>query len=309
VQQGQSGDAPTQPPTWACDEFLQVLGTALDFRDNETAGHSQRVARYSLEIAGAVGCSTEEMKRLEQAAYLHDIGKIAVPDAVLQKKGRLTPEETEVMRTHAWIGYNLLSRLSFLASVAAIVLAHHERYDGNGYPRGVKGNEIPLGARIFAVADTLDAITSDRPYRRALPFSAARDEIIRESGRQFDPGVVEAFLSIPEEAIRGVVLSEKRRSVRLPLRTEVTCEVEGRQRSLASVNLSEGGLLLDSAKGLRVGQELELEFSLPEAAAPLRLRAKAVRRDLPDRIAVAFAGLPSPHLQAIRGYIAARVEA
>jgi putative nucleotidyltransferase with HDIG domain len=308
VQSGQAGDAATQSPMWECDELLQVLGMALDFRDNETGGHSRRVTRYCLEIAAATGCQTGEMNQIARGAYLHDIGKIAIPDAILQKKGRLTPEETEVMRTHAWIGYNLISRLSFLAPVAAIVVAHHERYDGNGYPRGAKGDEIPLGARIFAVADTLDAITTDRPYRQARPFSVARDEIIRESGHQFDPSVVEAFLSIPEDTIRGVVLREKRRSVRLPLRTDVTCKVDGQQHKLASANISEGGMLLENANGLRVGQEIELEFGLPQATSLLNLRGRAVRRDLPDRIAVAFAS-PSPvHMQAIKSYIAGRVE-
>jgi putative nucleotidyltransferase with HDIG domain len=308
VQSGQAGDAATQSPMWECDELLQVLGMALDFRDNETGGHSQRVTRYCLEIAAATGCQAGEMNQIARAAYLHDIGKIAIPDAILQKKGRLTPEETEVMRTHAWIGYNLISRLSFLAPVAAIVVAHHERYDGHGYPRGAKGDEIPLGARIFAVADTLDAITTDRPYRQARPFSVARDEIIRESGHQFDPSVVEAFLSIPQDTIRGVVLREKRRSVRLPLRTDVTCKVGGQQHKLASANISEGGMLLENANGLRVGQEMELEFGLPQATSLLNLRGRAVRRDLPDRIAVAFAGPPPVHLEAIKSYIAGRVE-
>jgi HD-GYP domain-containing protein (c-di-GMP phosphodiesterase class II) len=304
----QAGEAATQSPMLECDELLQVLGMALDFRDNETGGHSQRVTRYCLEIAAATGCQAEEMNQIARAAYLHDIGKIAIPDAILQKKGRLTREETEVMRTHAWIGYNLISRLSFLAPVAAVVLAHHERYDGKGYPRGTKGGEIPLGARIFAVADTLDAMTTDRPYRKARPFSVARDEIIRESGHQFDPSVVEAFLSIPEDTIRGVVLREKRRSVRLPLRTEVTCKANGQQHRLASANISEGGMLLEKANGLRVGQEMELEFGLPPAATLLSLRGRAVRRDLPDRIAVAFAS-PSPvHLQVIKSYIAGRVQ-
>jgi HD-GYP domain-containing protein (c-di-GMP phosphodiesterase class II) len=304
----QAGEAATQSPMLEWDELLQVLGMALDFRDNETGGHSQRVTRYCLEIAAAAGCQAEEMNQIARAAYLHDIGKIAIPDAILRKKGRLTHEETEVMRTHAWIGYNLISRLSFLAPVAAVVLTHHERYDGKGYPRGAKGGEIPLGARIFAVADALDAITTDRPYRRARPFSVARDEIIRESGHQFDPSVVEAFLSIPEDTIRGVVLREKRRSVRLPLRTEVTCKMNGQQHRLASANISEGGMLLEKANGLKVGQELELEFGLPQVAALLNLRGKVVRRDLPDRIAIAFAR-PSPvHLEAIKSYIAGRVE-
>jgi putative two-component system response regulator len=182
------------------EETLQALGGALDMRDNETAGHSQRVTRYSLEIAQAMGCSDDELGELALAASLHDIGKIGIPDAILLKPAKLTPEETEIMRRHVNISYDLVSRHLFLASAAQIVLTHHESYDGSGYPQGLVGKEIPLGARMFAVADTLDAMTSDRPYRAALSYQTARKEIIRSSGVQFDPDVVQAFLRIPEEA-------------------------------------------------------------------------------------------------------------
>jgi response regulator RpfG family c-di-GMP phosphodiesterase len=186
------------------DETLAALGAALDLRDAETAGHSQRVSRYCLEIAKAVGCSSEQLKQIGRGAYLHDIGKIGIPDAILLKKGKLTAEETRVMQEHARIGYDMVCRIAFLAGAAEIVLTHQERYDGTGYPQGLMGEDIPLGARIFAVADTLDAMTSDRPYRRALPFAAAKAEIIRESGRQFDPKIVEAFLSIPEQVWENI---------------------------------------------------------------------------------------------------------
>ncbi len=180
------------------DETLEALGAALDLKDGDTAGHACRVSRYCLEIASAMGCSAEEMHQLTRGAYLHDIGKIAIPDAILLKPAKLTPEEMSVMWAHPYIGYEFVSRISFLAEAAEIVLTHHERYDGSGYPQGLMGDEIPLGARVFAVADTLDAMTSDRPYRHALPHSAAREEIRRQSGRQFEPRVVEAFFSIPE---------------------------------------------------------------------------------------------------------------
>jgi len=186
------------------DDTLEALSAALDLRDNETAGHSRRVTRYSLEIARRMGCSGEQLKGLSRGAYLHDIGKIGIPDTVLLKPGKLTQEESTVMESHARIGYELVCCIGFLAGSAEIVLTHHERYDGTGYPQGLQGNEIPLPARIFAVADTLDAMTSDRPYRGALPYSAAREEIIRESGRQFDPSVVQAFLAIPEEVLEGI---------------------------------------------------------------------------------------------------------
>jgi putative nucleotidyltransferase with HDIG domain len=190
------------------DETLEALGAALDLRDTETAGHSERVSRYALALARAMGCTDEQLKQIRRGSYLHDIGKIGIPDSILLKEGKLTPEEIAVMQSHVRIGYNIVCRIAFLAGAAEIVLTHQERYDGTGYPQGLVGSEIPPGARIFAVADTLDAMTSDRPYRRALPFEAARDEVVRESGRQFDPEVVQAFLRIPEnvwEEIRAEV--------------------------------------------------------------------------------------------------------
>jgi len=188
------------------DETLQALGLALDLRDDETAGHSQRVTHYCQEIAKVMGCTAEQIAEITRGAYLHDIGKIGIPDAILLKPGKLTPEEKEVMESHVRIGYELVCRISFLAGAAQIVLTHQEFYDGTGYPQGLAGKEIPAGARIFAVADTLDAMTSDRPYRSALPYSVAREEIIRYAGRQFDPEVVKASLSIPEEVWRRIRL-------------------------------------------------------------------------------------------------------
>lgn len=188
------------------DETLRALGAALDLRDTETAGHSERVSRYTLEMARAMGCSNDELRQIARGSYLHDIGKIGIPDSILLKEGKLTPEEIEIMRNHVRIGYDLVCRVAFLAPAAAIVLTHQERYDGTGYPQGLVGEEIPLGARIFSVADTLDAMTSDRPYRRALPFAAARDEISRESGRQFDPGVVRVFLGVADEVWTNIRL-------------------------------------------------------------------------------------------------------
>ncbi len=192
------------------DETLQALGAALDLRDTDTAGHSRRVSLYCLELARPMGCSNEQLKEIARGAYLHDIGKIGIPDAILLKPGKLTEQEMAIMQTHARIGYGLVHRIAFLAPAAEIVLTHQERYDGTGYPQRLSKNQIPIGSRIFAVADTLDAMTSDRPYRRALPFSAAREEIIRESSRQFDPEVINVFLSIPEnvwENIRREVAS------------------------------------------------------------------------------------------------------
>jgi response regulator RpfG family c-di-GMP phosphodiesterase len=180
------------------DETLEALGAALDLKDGDTGGHARRVTRYCLEIAQALGCSKDEMQQIKRGAYLHDIGKIAIPDAILLKPAKLTPEEMSLMWAHPYIGFEFVGRISFLAEAAEIVLAHHERYDGSGYPQRLIGDEIPLGARVFAIADTLDAMTSDRPYRRALPFTAAREEIRRQSGRQFESRVVDAFFTLPE---------------------------------------------------------------------------------------------------------------
>src|ERR1035441_6740537 len=190
------------------DETLEALAAALDLRDNETAGHSRRVTLYALEIAKRCNFSPDQLKQLERGAYLHDIGKIGIPDLILLKPGKLAPEETAVMKTHVRIGYELMSRVAFLSSASEIVLTHQECFDGSGYPQGLRGEEIPLGSRIFAIADTLDAMMSDRPYRQGRQYAVARAEIQRESGKQFDPRVVAVFLDIPEEtwiAIRSEV--------------------------------------------------------------------------------------------------------
>jgi len=180
------------------DHTLEALGGALDAKDAETEGHCQRVTAFTIRIAKAMGVDKGLLRHIARGAFLHDIGKMGVPDSILRKPGPLTAEEREIMRRHCEIGFAVLQRIPFLKEAAEIVLAHQECFDGSGYPRGLKGEEIPLGARIFAVADTLDAMISDRPYRKALPISAAREEIRRYSGRQFDPRVVEVFLAQPE---------------------------------------------------------------------------------------------------------------
>ncbi len=181
------------------DVTLEALGDALDLKDSETEGHSKRVTAYTIALARAMGIPPAEIKVIARGAFLHDVGKMAIPDEILRKPGMLTKEEQAVMREHCTRGYNMLRKIPFLAGAAEIVFCHQEHYDGTGYPRGIRGKEIPIGARIFAVGDTLDAITSDRPYRRARSFDSAREEILRCSGSQFDPGVVEVFLKIPNE--------------------------------------------------------------------------------------------------------------
>lgn len=196
-------------------DTLQALGAAIDLRDNETAGHSQRVCRYSLQIARAMGWPDQQLENLARGAYLHDIGKLGVPDSILLKPGPLTADERNVMQQHAQIGFDLVKDIPFLADAAEIVLTHHERFDGHGYPGGLKGEEILLSSRVFSVADTLDAITSDRPYRRASSFESARETIRHLAGSQFDPRVVEEFLNIPEESW-PTIAKNQRQAAALP---------------------------------------------------------------------------------------------
>jgi putative nucleotidyltransferase with HDIG domain len=180
------------------DITLEALGDALDLKDRETEGHSKRVTAFTIAIARAMGVPKDQIDVIARGAFLHDIGKMAVPDNILMKPGKLEPDEMATMREHCYHGYKMLQKIPFLKDAADIVYSHQERFDGTGYPRGLKGEEIPLGARMFSVADTLDAIMSDRPYRKAQTLDAARKEILAWSGRQFDPEVVKVFLAIPE---------------------------------------------------------------------------------------------------------------
>jgi len=179
------------------DITLEALGDALDLKDAETEGHSKRVTAFTIAIARHMGLSADQIRIIARGAFLHDIGKMAIPDAILRKPGKLNPDELAIMREHCYRGFQLLKRIPFLGEASEIVYSHQEHFDGSGYPRGLKGEEIPLGARIFSVADTLDAITSDRPYRAAQTVQAAKIEIEKWAGRQFDPEVVKAFLSMP----------------------------------------------------------------------------------------------------------------
>src|SRR5580692_3139235 len=180
------------------DITLEALGDALDLKDAETVGHSRRVTAYTIAIARKMGLSKEHISVIARGAFLHDIGKMAIPDAILRKPGKLTDDEMDIMKEHCYRGYKILSRIPFLAEAAEIVYSHQERYDGLGYPRGLKGDEIPLGARMFSIADTLDAMTSDRPYRKARSYDVARTEVEKCAGTQFDPNIVEVFLGLPD---------------------------------------------------------------------------------------------------------------
>jgi putative nucleotidyltransferase with HDIG domain len=178
---------------------LKALTAALETRDLETHGHSERVVSYSLRLGREYGLSSENMKALEFGSLLHDIGKIGVPDSILRKPAKLTEEEWVRMREHPFHGQQILRGIEFLEGAARVVAQHHEKWDGTGYPAGLHHEEIDICARIFAVADAFDAITSDRVYRRGKPYEAAAQELDDWAGRQFDPKVVEAFHRVPKE--------------------------------------------------------------------------------------------------------------
>jgi putative nucleotidyltransferase with HDIG domain len=178
--------------------LLVGLVNALDLRDTETQSHSRRVALYSRRLAVELGVRGEMLQAIERGALLHDIGKIGVSDTILLKPGKLTDEEWVEMRKHSMHGYRILEGISFLGEARLLVRDHHERWDGNGYPNRLEGDQICLGARVFAVVDTYDAMTTDRPYRKALPHVVATAEIERMQGSQFDPLVVDSWRKIPQ---------------------------------------------------------------------------------------------------------------
>lgn len=185
-------------------KFAEALAEALDIREHETGAHSKRVACHTLVLARRFISDAEQLRQIYWGSLLHDIGKIGIPDAILLKQGALNEEEWNVMRTHPEKGHRIVSQIPDMKEAAELVFSHEERFDGSGYPRGLHGDQISLGARLFAVIDTLDAITSDRPYRKAGSFEDARDEIVRMSGTQFDPVAVQAFLD-EEATLREMV--------------------------------------------------------------------------------------------------------
>ena len=188
----------------AYHETVAALASALETKDTGTRAHSQRVQRYAVELTKAVGPELVGDQGIEYGFLLHDVGKIGIPDEILLKPGPLDPPERRRMQTHTVLGEQMLGGVGFLRGEGLrVVRSHHERWDGAGYPDGLAGTEIPLGARIFAVADTLDAMTSDRPYRGALSWAAAGREILAGSSKQFDPGVVRAFVS-RERSLRSI---------------------------------------------------------------------------------------------------------
>jgi putative nucleotidyltransferase with HDIG domain len=180
----------------AYDATIEGWSRALDLRDHETEGHSLRVTAASLRIAEALGLDEAERVHIRRGALLHDIGKMGVPDAILLKPGRLSEDERAIMQKHAQYAYDMLSPISYLKPAIDIPYCHHERWDGGGYPRGLKGESIPLMARIFAIVDVWDALRSDRPYRKGWSDDAVRAHLIEGSGTHFDPQILETFLEV-----------------------------------------------------------------------------------------------------------------
>ncbi|MFZ5876018.1 MAG: CHASE2 domain-containing protein [Nitrospirota bacterium] len=191
---------------------LEAFSTALDFKDNDTGGHSQRVALCAREVAVRMNLVGDAVEHIAQGALLHDIGKIAVPDSILRKPGALSEEEWATMRRHPDTGFRMLKAIHVPDTIAAVVRQHHEKYDGTGYPLGLRGTDISVGARIFSVVDFYDALSNDRPYRKALPIDQVVDMMRRDAGRHFDPEVIETFLSIPEDTLRAMRAEAENRS-------------------------------------------------------------------------------------------------
>ena len=183
---------------------LEAMILALDLREHETGHHSYRVTEYALNLGRHMKLDESQLSVIAKGALLHDIGKIGVPDNILLKPDSLTDEEWHLMKQHAQLGYELLNKIEFLEESSLIVYTHHERYDGNGYPRGLAGDDIPLGARIFSVVDAFDAMTSKRVYKKAMPFEEAVDRILESSGTQFDPVVVDTFVNIPVDEWKNI---------------------------------------------------------------------------------------------------------
>ena len=214
--------------------LLDALISALDFRDTETLNHSKRVSAYALRLGRELGLSGDELSVVAQGALLHDIGKIGVPDSVLLKPGALTEEEWDLMRRHPALGADLLKPIEFLRDAREIVLQHQEKFDGTGYPARLKGVEICIGARIFAVVDTFDAITSDRPYRKGAPYEKARLEIERVAGTQLDPRVTAAFSNVAESVWASIRDQVESGSSTMKLLADSMCPAE----ELEAVGLS-----------------------------------------------------------------------
>lgn len=214
--------------TFDLHDMVEALTAALDAKNSYTCGHSGRVAELSLRITRQLKLPLAEQDRIHVGAHLHDIGKIGIPDAILDKPGRLNSQEMEMIKTHPVIGDQIIGKTRLFQSVADIVRHHHERYDGKGYPDGLRGDEIPLGARVVAVADAFDAMTSPRPYRPAMDATAALNELVRCRNSQFDPMLVDVFVRLVADGTHW----------------ESICKISDIKSCCSRVKLAEKGLLV-----------------------------------------------------------------
>jgi putative nucleotidyltransferase with HDIG domain len=253
---------------------IQTLALAIEAKDHNTHDHLQRVQLYALEIGKDLGVTELELEALRVASVLHDIGKLAVPEYIISKPGKLTPEEFEKMKVHPVVGAEILERVEFPYPVVPIVRAHHEKWDGNGYPYGLKGNEIPIGARILSAVDTLDALASDRQYRLALPLDEAMAKVAAESGTSFDPAVVEALKRRYREV--EAMVKEKSSGDRPKLSTDI--RIERGSAPAAGFEAGSGPGPENSASIRRLADTLSLRVSTglsrEETLAMLAVRIK-----------------------------------
>lgn len=277
---------------------IEALALAIEAKDHTTHDHLQRVRIYAVETAKELGLPETEVEALRAASLLHDIGKLAVPEHIINKPGKLTPEEFEKMKIHPLVGAEILERVNFPYPVVPIVRAHHERWDGSGYPYGLKGEEIPIGARILAVVDTLDALASDRQYRRAIPLDEAMEYVARMSGKVFDPKVVEVlkrrYVELEKMALEKIRSAERQRlstSVRLPNAAAPAAGFAESKQVATPVPAMQGSFLSSIAAARQEAQmlfelshELGNSLSLDETLSVLSLR---LRRLVPyDTIAI-----------------------
>ena len=257
------------------NSVLQVLAASIDARDSMTAGHSEKVTEYSVGICNELGLPRDECEIIRVAALLHDYGKIGVPDAILKKEGKLTPEEYAIVMTHAEKTREILSRVNFegmYATIPEIAAAHHEKIDGSGYPRGLTGPDIPLGSKIIAVADYFEAITTKRHYREPMPLDIAVTLLRSNSGTLFDTQIVEAFLSYyasnhpggPAPADGQTSLSGIQQSPRVACYTRVSFKVEGKSSMAVSNDMSRHGIFIATDEDIAQGTFVELSITLSE---------------------------------------------
>jgi HD-GYP domain-containing protein (c-di-GMP phosphodiesterase class II) len=295
---------------------LEVLAATIDARDPLTAGHSKQVTEYAVGICEILNISEEETERIRVAALLHDYGKIGVPDAILKKEGRLTEEEYDIVKTHTQKTESILKGINFEGiyhNIPAIAGAHHENIDGSGYPWGLKGDDIPLGALIIAVADFFEAITSKRHYREPMPTEIAYQLLRQHKGTRFDAQIVEAFIRYHQNQQGQQHLQESSRPRRVPCRTDVSLRANSHAKKGLSEDLSTHGMFVSIPEPVQEGTLIKLHFSLPGVdAPPIEALAKVVwtnnsckkaKPDFPSGNGLHFTGLEKPAREVLFNYV------